>query len=315
MTHQKCNSNSRKLVISLLIFSIVLLGSSFTYIDNLDEAKAIYAELKTTKKAIAIGSGFISFEICETLRMMGIDTTLVMREPYYWYPMFDESTGKLVETAMEKQGVRILRNAEVDRLEGGEHIERAILKDGQTIECDLVVVGIGLDFRHDWLKEAGIDVNRGIIANEYLETNVPGIFTAGDTAEFYDVIFGERVQLGNWVNAQSQGRVAAANMLSQKKPFHLVSFYTAQAFGVTISFVGDVCVKPDRQIILRKMPNSSAYARIVVKDGEIIGATLINGTAEMSVISKLIEKDLKVADKLDMLADGSLNLSTLIPPN
>lgn len=284
-----------------------------TYLRTLDDAKKVYEEMKTAKKAISIGSGFISFEICETLKMAGIDVTLVMREPYYWYPLFDEETGKIIEDAMIKGGINIIRNAEVADIKGGEKLTGVTLKDGQSVDCDLAVVGIGLDFGLEWLKLAGVAIGRGILANEYLETNIQNIFTAGDIAEFKDIILGEQIQLGNWVNAQNQGRVSALNMIGKKQPFRMVSFYTAQAFGITISFVGDACQKPDRQAIIRKKQGNGAITRIMIKDGEIIGAMLINSSSDLSVISKLIEKDIKVSDKLAELADPTFNLSTLIP--
>lgn len=283
-----------------------------TYLRSFDDAKQVYEEMKTAKKAISIGSGFISFEICETLKMAGIDVTLVMREPYYWYPLFDEDTGKIIEDAMTKGGIRIFRNAEVSEVKGEEKLTGVTLKDGQSVDCDLAVVGIGLDFSLDWLKSAGVAIGRGILANEYLETNVPNIFTAGDVAEFKDVVLGEQIQLGNWVNAQNQGKSAALNMLGKKQQFRMVSFYTAQAFGITISFVGDACLKTDRQAIVRKNPLNNSITRIMVKDGEIIGAMLINSTSELGAISKLIETDFKVSGHESELSNSNFNIQDLM---
>lgn len=289
------------------------------YLRTLDDAKAVIAGVKTMKRAVAIGGGFISFEMCEMMRMAGLEVDLILRESHYWDPMLDKASGQMIEAALEKGGVRIFRNAEVAEVTGTDKVEGVTLKDGTKLPCDLVIVGIGVFCPHDWLKESGVKTERGITANEYLETGAPDIWTAGDSAEFNDLILGERVQLGNWVNAQMQGRTAAMNILvsrgvsgASKQPFKMVSFYTTQGFGITIAFTGDVRPLPDRKIITRGSPEINSYARLVVAGDEVVGATLINRTQELGLISKIIEKDIKVASLENALADTSIDLKKIV---
>lgn len=282
------------------------------YLRTLDDAKAIIAAVKSAKKAVSIGGGFISFEMCEMLRMAGIEVELILRESYYWEPILDEPSGKIIENALEKGGVKIRRGAEVSEVLGGDSVEGVILKDGTTVPCQMIIVGIGVFCPFGWIKSAGVGVGRGIIANEYLETGVPDIWTAGDCAEFNDSILGERIQLGNWVNAQMQGKIAGLNMVGRKAPFRLVSFYTTQGFGITIAFVGDVRPAADQLIINRGLADEGSYARIIVKEGEIIGATLMNRTAELGLISKLIEKDFKVSGWEQELRNAKFDLKSLV---
>jgi NAD(P)H-nitrite reductase large subunit len=294
------------------------------YLRDLNEGQELMEQMKTTKKAVVIGSGFVSFEMCDILRLAGIEVTLVMREPYFWFPLLDNESAKIIETALEKGGVKIFREMEVSEILGQEKIEGVILKNNEKIDCELAVVGIGLVNNLDWIKNAGIEINRGILANEYLETNVPDIYTAGDVAEFNDLVLGERVQLGNWMNAQMQGRTVANNMLASsaemKKPFKMVSFYTAQGFGLNIAMSGDVRVEniPStqlraRKIIKRGSPEINSFARIVVdQNDEIIGATFLNRTPDMSVINKLIESNFKVSDFESQLSDLNFDLKSLL---
>jgi NAD(P)H-nitrite reductase large subunit len=283
------------------------------YVRDLSQAKELIEEVKTAKQAIAIGSGFVSFEMCEMMRMAGLEVTLIMREPYYWYPMLDEESSKMIEGGMTKGGVKIIREAEVVEILGDDHISGVVLKDGSKIDCQLALIGIGLVCNLDWVKQAGIEVNRGILANEYLETNLSDVYTAGDVAEFNDLVLGERVQLGNWVNAQMHGRTAAANMMGQKKPFRMVSFYTAIGFELNIAMSGDVRVKPEYKIIKRGSPEINSFVRLIVDaNNEIIGATFINRTKDMAVINKLIEKDFKVSGHESNLADPNFDLKTLL---
>lgn len=282
------------------------------YLRTLDDAQAVINAVKTAKQAITIGGGFISFEMCEMLRMAGIEVILILRESYYWEPTLDEVSGRMIESALERGGVKIIRNAEVAEIKGEKNVSGVILKNGQEIDCDMIIAGIGVFCPMEWLKSSGLGVNRGILSNEYLETNLPDVWTAGDAAEFSDLVLGEQVQLGNWVNAQVQGRVAGANMAGKHEPFRMVSFYTTQGFGITIAFVGDVRPDKDRLIIPRGSKESNSYGRIIVKDGEVIGATLINRTPELSVISKIIEKDVKISGKEKELVNPNFDLKTLL---
>ena len=165
------------------------------YLRDLNQAKELIGNVETAKKAVVIGSGFVSFEMGEMMRLVGLEVTLIMREPYYWYPLLDEESGKMVEDAMENGGVKILRNSEVAEIKGDQKIEGVILKNGEKINCDLALVGIGLVCNLDWVKNAGVEIKCGILANEYLETNIPDIYTAGDVAEFNDLVLGEKYNL------------------------------------------------------------------------------------------------------------------------
>ena len=282
------------------------------YLRTLTDARNIIGAVKSAKKAFCIGGGFVSFEMCDMLRLAGIEVTLVLRESYYWEPILDKISGELIEKALEKGGVKIFRNSEVVEIKGGEGAKSAILKTGEELACDMVVVGIGLTPSINWIKSAGVAVNRGILANEYLETNAQDVWAAGDAAEFKDSILEEDVQLGNWVNAQMQGRRAGFNMTGQIESFKLVSFYTTIGFGVSIAFVGDVRPIDGRKIIQRGPDEKGSYARIILKDSEVVGATLINRTQELASISKIIEKNIKVESRESELSDLNFDLKKLV---
>jgi len=282
------------------------------YLRTLDDAKGVISMVKTSKQAISVGGGFISFEMCDMLRLAGIDVTLLLRESYFWEPMLDETSGRMIEDALEKGGVKIMRNTEVSEIIGENAVEAVITKKGEKIPCQIASVGIGVFCPFTWVAEAGVKVNRGILSDEYLETSVPDIFVAGDSAEFKDLVLGEQIQLGNWVNAQMQGRTAGLNMTGAKNLFSMVSFYTTQGFGITIGFVGDVRPEKDRLIISRGSKEMNSYARLLLKDGKLMGATLINRTQELGPLSKLIEKRTNLAGKESELADVSFSLANLL---
>lgn len=282
------------------------------YMRTVDDAQAIMALARRAKRAVIIGGGFIGFEMTEMLKLSGVEVTLIIREAHYWDPVLDQESGQMIEAALEKGGVEVIRNMEAVAVLGEEKVESVQLKNGGEISCDMTLVGIGVSTPADWIKNAGIAVGRGILTNEYLETSALDIWAAGDAAEFNDILLSERIQLGNWVNAQNQGRVAGLNMLGKKTPFRLVSCYTTRSFGTSLAFVGDVRPLPDRKIIRRGSPEINSYARLIVSGKRVIGATLVNRTQELAAVTKMIESGIDVSGKLEDLIDPNLNLKKLI---
>lgn len=281
------------------------------YLRTLDHAKAVMDAVKTAKRAIVIGSGFVSFEMCDMLRVAGLDVTEIMLEPYYWYPVLDEVSGRMVEGALTRGGVRIIRQAEVVEVLGGTNVEGVVLKDGARIPCGLAMVGIGLCCMYDWAKSGGVAVGRGIFANEYLETNLPDVWTAGDAAEFQDIVLHERIMMGNWANAQMQGKTAAMNMLGQRELFRLVSFYTAQGFGMNVAFIGDVRMLSGREVMIRGSLEAGAFVRCITTDGRVVGATLINRTQDLGTIAQWIDRGVDIRPFAERFADLQTNIKTL----
>lgn len=290
------------------------------HLRTLDDAKAIMQALKTAKSGVVIGGGFISFEMCDMMKLAGLKVTVLLRGPHYWSRLLDEKSGTMIEQALQRGGVKIVRNVEVSGIVGENAIEKIRLSNGEEILADMVVVGIGAVYPFGWLKEARLNIGLGILTNEYLETNIPDVWAAGDAAEFHDIVLGEHIQLGNWVNAQMQGRRAGLNMLEPfgklragREPFRLVSFYTTQGFGMTIAFVGDVRPLPGRIILMRGTPEDNSYARMFIVKNEVIGAMLINRTQELGSISKFIERDINIAVLKSQIQDPSIPLASLLP--
>jgi nitrite reductase (NADH) large subunit len=282
------------------------------YLRSLEDGKGIMAGIKTAKRAVTVGGGFIGFEMADLMQLAGLDTTVVIREPYFWDPVLDEASGLMIERAMGKTGVKMLKNAEIVEIAGDESVNGVVLKDGRRLPCELVIYGIGTVADLDWLKAAGISTHRGIMADEFMKTNLPDVWTAGDIAEYKDLLLEENVQMGNWVSAHEQGRVAGLGMAGKQEAFRFVSFYTTQGFDVRIAFVGDACPGSDRVIIPRGSPEIGSYGRIILVNNEIEGATLLNRTQEMGAISKLIERNIDISARHKELGDAGFDLKKLL---
>ena len=283
------------------------------YLRTLDHGKAIIAAVASVKQAAAIGGGFISFEMANLLQLSGAATSIIIREPRFWDPILDQTASQIVETAITKGGVKIIRNAEVKQINGDDHVTGITLSDNTALPCDMVMCGIGADCDLEWLKESGLKTDRAILADQYLATNLPDVWSAGDATALADPILQEVVHLGNWVNAQEQGRVAGLNMTGEKQPFTFVSYYTTHGFDISVTFIGNVRPKNEFQTIVRPGPGEDKYVQLLLINDELVGAVLINQTSILRPLTLLIEKNIKMAGQHKQLSDPDFDLNSLIP--
>lgn len=282
------------------------------YVKTLDDAEGIIRDMKGAKHAVVVGDGFISFEMSDMLRTAGIHVSVVIRNPYFWKSNLVEDAGVRIEQMMEKGGVRILRNTEITKITGTHRVEGVETNTGISIACDMVIIGIGAIAEMSWLQSSGIKTEKGIRTNEYLETSLGDVYAAGDVAEFDDVILHQKKMEGIWVNAQIQGRIAARNMTGQKEPFAMVAYYTARGFNTCISFCGDIRKYEDALIVTRAAKDMSSFSYFLLRNGRMVGSTLVNRGSELGAVMKLIRTGTNLMKKKTQLEDPDFELKSLV---
>lgn len=287
------------------------------YLRTLEDADKIIKVASQSQKGVIIGGGFIGLEFASCFKANGInDVTVLVMEPYFWFGKLDEKSSMVLTATLEKNGIKVLMEEEVEKFEGEGAVSSVLTKTGRRYETQVVGVGIGIKPDLDWIKESGISVNRGIVTNEYLETNVGDIYAAGDCAEFNDVIFERQHILGNWANATNQGRTVARTMCGQRTVFETASSYTTNFFDGSCSFIGETDPKFADEIINRGSVEGGKMTQVYIKTigGKlrIVGATAINNPTEVATLTAIIKNRVDVSRFKEKLSDINFNLIEVV---
>jgi NADPH-dependent 2,4-dienoyl-CoA reductase/sulfur reductase-like enzyme/nitrite reductase/ring-hydroxylating ferredoxin subunit len=203
------------------------------YLRTLADSRHIIEKAKNAKRAVVIGASFIGLEVAASLRERKLEVAVAGKGSLPLEKVLGRELGKLIREIHEEHGVKF-HLGRTPAVIKEQHVQ---LDDGTILDCDLVVVGIGVRPNISLAEKAGIATDNGVLVNEYLETNVPGIFAAGDIARWPDPRAG-RIRVEHWVVAERQGQTAARNILGAKEPFVAPPFFWSNHFDVAIRYVG-----------------------------------------------------------------------------
>jgi 3-phenylpropionate/trans-cinnamate dioxygenase ferredoxin reductase component len=209
------------------------------YLRTVNDSKAIRSALDGQAQALVIGGGFIGMEVAAVLAQAGIGVTIVLKDNRIGARLFSPEMSHFFEAYYVERGVRLLKRTSVSQLRGEEVVSSAVLVDGQTIPCQLVVVGIGVEPVTEMVRNSGIEIGDGIVVNEYLETTQANILAAGDVANYPDLIFGKRRRVEHWDNAVTQGQYCARVLMGERVAFKHVPYFFSDIFDLSYEYWGD----------------------------------------------------------------------------
>jgi apoptosis-inducing factor 3 len=198
------------------------------------DARAIVAKARAGAKAVIIGSSFIGMEAAAALRKQEVEVHVIARDAVPFARVFGQEVGRFLRARHEQEGVHFHADSAAASFDG----TAISLDNGERIDADFVLVGIGVKPRTELAAAAGIAVDKGVLVDPFLATSAPGIFAAGDIAAYADPATGARTRIEHWATAERQGQAAAANMLGLSQPYDAVPFFWTEQFGLQLRYVG-----------------------------------------------------------------------------
>jgi 3-phenylpropionate/trans-cinnamate dioxygenase ferredoxin reductase subunit len=204
---------------------------------TLEDAERIQAAARAARRVVVIGLGFIGCEVSASLRTLGLEVTAIDPAQAPLVRVLGPEVAGVIAELHRSHGVQLVLDDGVDRLEGGDRVERVVTKSGRQFECDFVVAGIGIDPEVDLLRAAGARISNGVEVDEYCRTSLPDVYAAGDIADHAHPLFG-RIRVEHYNNAEKQGRAAAASVLDRGVPYDYVHSFWSDQFDRTLEYVG-----------------------------------------------------------------------------
>ena len=204
---------------------------------TVEDSERIQAAARAGRRVVVIGLGFIGCEVAASLRMLGLEVTAIDPAQAPLVRVLGPDVAGAIAELHRSHGVQLVLGDGVDRLEGGERVERIVTKSGRQFECDFVVAGIGIDPEVELLRAAGARISDGVEVDEYCRTSLPDVYGAGDIADHAHPLFG-RIRVEHYNNAEKQGRAAAASLLDRGVPYDYVHSFWSDQFDRTLEYVG-----------------------------------------------------------------------------
>ena len=258
---------------------------------TLDDSLGVRASLESGGRLVVIGAGFIGSEVASGARKRGLDATVVEALNTPLVRAIGTDMGQAIASLHERNGTALLCGSGVKSVEGRDRVERVVLEDGTVLPADLVVVGIGAVPAVDWLEGSGLTLDNGIVCDERLFTGAPGVYAAGDVANWHNPVLGHRQRLEHWTSAAEQGAAAARNALDpdQARSYGTVPYFWSDWYDVRIQFVGS----PDADEVVLvdgDVTQDGRWVALYRRGDRLIGALTVKGQSEIMKYRVMISK-------------------------
>ncbi len=266
------------------------------------------------KRVVMIGGSYIASEVAASLTVLGSSCTMVMLEAHPLSRTFGEAAGRFFRDRLEEHGITIHADDELDHFTGHEgRVTHVVTKRGSEIEADAVVVGVGVMPDVMLARGAGLELGErgGVLVDSRLQTPVPGIFAAGDIAEYESVVHGgRRIRVEHWDVAFNHGKTAALNMLGKDQPHDVVPyFFSDLADWASLEYVGPA-TDWDQEIV-RGSFDSGEFSVWYITGGRVAGALSVGRSDDLEHARRLIASGTDLGDRVGTLGDPSSDLASL----
>ncbi|MCZ8518678.1 MULTISPECIES: nitrite reductase large subunit NirB [Paenibacillus] len=270
---------------------------------DINDCNTMIETAKNYKKAIVIGGGLLGLEAARGLLNLNMDVSVVHIFKDLMERQLDQTASQMLRKELEKQGMNFLLEKNTDSILGRSRVTGVKFKDGSVVDADLVVMAVGIKPNVQLAKDSGLEVNRGIVVNDYLETSIPNVYSVGECAEHRGIAYGLVAPL------YEQGNELAKRLAGVPSAGYQGSVVSTKlkVSGVDVFSAGQFTDADDTASVRVQDDFSGVYKKVVIKDGKVIGSVLFGDTSDGSRLFKMIREgeDVTGKEKEILLGEGS----------
>jgi 3-phenylpropionate/trans-cinnamate dioxygenase ferredoxin reductase subunit len=279
-------------------------GEAFYPFQTLADTEALIAEGQPGRRAVVVGGSFIAYELADGMRHRKMDVTWIMRGPRFLRRILDEEGGEMVDLLARDAGVEVVHGDNLGGVEAANGHFAVASEAGRSWDATMVPYGLGLRMYWEYLEGTPVERRRGVVTDERMRTNVPGVFAGGDIAEFFDLIIHRHNQMGTWDNSEGHGRVAALNMLGGEVAYTDVPTYTTTMFGSTMAVFGITPEEePNLEAVMRVDFPGRQYRKLFFLENRLVGGILIGSPKGRKRYIEIVRDRLPLPADLRSLLD------------
>ncbi|WP_261305376.1 nitrite reductase large subunit NirB [Paenibacillus andongensis] len=269
---------------------------------DIKDCEKMIETAKNYKKAVVIGGGLLGLEAARGLLNLNMEVSVVHINEYLMNLQLDRTASFLLQQELERQGMKFLLKKNSESIVGKKRVTGLRFTDGSEVDADLIVMAVGIRPNIALAKSSGIDINRGIVVNDFLETNVPNVYSIGECAEHRGVAYGLVAPL------YEQGAVLAKRLAGVETAGYQGSVVSTKlkVSGVDVFSAGEYADKPDTRAVRVQDDFEGIYKKVVIREGKVIGAVLFGDISDSSRLFAMIRngEDVTGKEKTVLLGDG-----------
>lgn len=244
------------------------------YLRTLADCEALRTRLGQGGRVAVVGAGWIGSEVAASARQLGLDVTMLDPLDLPNVRVFGREIGEFYRQLHAEHGVRLMLGESVAAFEGQTAVRRLRTGSGRIVDCDLVVVGVGVRPRVALAQDAGLDVDGGVVVDARLRSSAAGVFAAGDVANAWHPFFEQRIRLEHWSAALNQGPAAARSMLGDEAPYEQLPYFFSDQYETGMEYSG--LARPDDRVVFRGSPADGEFVAFWLRKGRVVAGMNVN---------------------------------------
>jgi 3-phenylpropionate/trans-cinnamate dioxygenase ferredoxin reductase component len=280
------------------------------YLRSVEDSDALRDRIDGGGAVVVVGAGWIGAEVAASARQRGLEVTVIEPASLPLERVLGAEVGAIYRDIHADHGVRLLLGTGVDAFEGDGAVERVRTSDGRLVDCDFVVVGVGVQPRTELAATGGLSVSNGVLVDDRLRASAPGVFAAGDVANALHPFYGEPIRVEHWANALNQGPAAARNMLGQSAPYDRLPYFFSDQYDVGMEYSG--YARDWERVVFRGDPADREFVAFWMFEDRVMAGMNVNVWDVTDPIKHLIAERVPVDDR--QLADTDVPLDELASP-